>query len=72
MSLMREVAYGLLKMFVADASLVIGIFAVVSLTGVLTRYAAVSALFGGAMLSVGCVIVLVTSVLVASRASRGR
>ena len=70
MSLMREVVYGLLKMFVADASLVIGILTVVSLTGVLTRYTAVSALFGGATLLVGCLIVLVISVLKASR-SRG-
>lgn len=67
MNIPREVAGVLCKMFVGDAWLAIGSLTVVSLAGSLTRSGAVSPLFGGAILFLGCVVVLVASVALAGR-----
>lgn len=67
MNILREVGGELLKMFVGDGWLAAGIVAVVSLAGLLTRLAGVSPLIGGAILFLGCIVVLVASVAVASR-----
>jgi uncharacterized membrane protein YhaH (DUF805 family) len=72
MNLLREVAGELLKMFVGDAWLAVGILTVVSLTALLTGSGAVRPLFGGAILFLGCVVVLVASVALAGRRQRDR
>jgi hypothetical protein len=70
MNLLREVAGGLHKMFVADAWLAIGTLTVVSLTGLLTRLVCVGPLTGGAVLLLGCIAVLVASLALAGRRHR--
>jgi uncharacterized membrane protein YhaH (DUF805 family) len=72
MNILREVAAGLLKMFVGDAWLTVGILMVVSLTALLTRSGAVPSLVGGAILFLGCIVVLVASVVLAARRHRDR
>jgi hypothetical protein len=72
MNLLREVAGGLLKMFVGDAWLTIGILAVVSLAGWLTGYGGVPPLVGGVVLFLGCIVVLVASVVLSARGRRVR
>ena len=72
MNILREVASGLLKMFVGDAWLTVGILSVVSLTGLLTGSGAVLPLLGGAILFLGCIVVLVASVAVYGRRNRDR
>lgn len=72
MNLLRELVGGLLKMFVADAWLAGGIVAVVLLAGGLTRYGAVPPLVGGAILFLGCIGVLVASVVLSARGQRAR
>ena len=62
MSILREVAAGLLKMFVGDAWLTIGILSVVSLTTLLTGSGAVDPLLAGALLFLGCIAVLIGSI----------
>jgi hypothetical protein len=69
MNILRDVAGGLFKMFVSDAWLAVAILVVVSLTGLLTGSGAVPPLLGGAALFVGCILVLVASVVLASRRS---
>jgi len=70
MNILREVASGLLKMFVGDAWLTVGILGVVSLTGLLTGSGAAPPLLGGAILFLGCIVVLVASVAVYGRRHR--
>jgi hypothetical protein len=70
MNILREVAGGLLKMFVGDAWLTLGVLSVVSLSGLLTGSGAVPPLLGGAILFLGCIVVLVASVAVAGRRHR--
>ena len=73
MNILREVGSELLKMFVADAWLTCGIVSVVALTGLLTQSGAVRPLLGGALLFLGCLVVLAASVaLHARRQRRGR
>jgi hypothetical protein len=72
MNILREVACGLLKMFVGDAWLTLGILSVVSLTGLLIGSGAVRPLFGGTILFLGCIVVLVASVAVYGRRQRDR
>jgi uncharacterized membrane protein YhaH (DUF805 family) len=72
MNILREVAGGLLNMFVGDAWLTLGVLSVVSLTGLLTGSGAVRPLFGGAILFLGCIVVLVASVAVYGRRHRDR
>jgi hypothetical protein len=70
MNLLREVAGELYKMFVGDAWLTGGILTVVSLTAWLTGYGVVPPPVGGAILFLGCSVVLVASVVLSARASR--
>jgi uncharacterized membrane protein YhaH (DUF805 family) len=72
MNILREVASGLLKMFVGDVWLTIGVLGLVSLTGLLTGSGAVPPLLGGAILFLGCIVVLVASVAVYGRRNRDR
>ena len=72
MNILRDVAGGLLKMFVGDAWLTLGVLSVVSLTGLLTGSGAVPPLLGGAFLFLGCIVVLVASVAVYGRRHRDR
>ena len=66
MSILRDVAGGLLKMFVDDAWLTAGILLVVSLTGLLANAGAVP-LLRGAILFLGSIAVLLTSVVLSAR-----
>jgi hypothetical protein len=70
MNILREVAGELLKMFVGDARLAVGILTVVALTGLLTGSGAVRPLLGGAILFLGCIVVLVASVVLSGRRLR--
>ena len=70
MNILREVAGELLKMFVGDVWLTVGILIVVSLTGLLTGSGVVPPLVGGAVLFLGCIVVLVASVLLTGRRHR--
>jgi hypothetical protein len=70
MNILRGVASGLLKMFVGDAWLTVGILSVVSLTGLLTGSGAAPPLLAGAILFLGCIVVLVASVAVYGRRHR--
>jgi hypothetical protein len=72
MNVLRDVAGGLHKMFVADTWLAMGIVAVVSVTGLLTGIEAVGSLVGGALLLLGCVAVLIASIVLSGRRHRGR
>jgi hypothetical protein len=72
MNILREVAGELLKMFVGDAWLTLGVLSVVSLTGLLTGSGAVRPLFGGAILFLGCIVVLLASVGFYARRHRDR
>ena len=72
MNILRDVAAELLKMFVGDAWLAVAILVVVALTGLLTESGAVPPLFGGAVLFLGCIVVLVVSVVLSSRRHRDR
>ena len=72
MNMLREIAGGLLKMFAGDVWLAVGILTVVSLTGLLTGSGAVRPLFGGAILFLGCIVVLIASVVLAARRHRDR
>ena len=62
MKILREVAGGLLTMFVGDAWLTVGVLTVVSLTGLLTGSGSVGPLLEGALLFLGSIAVLVASV----------
>ena len=66
MSILRDVAGGLLKMFVDDAWLTAGILLVVSLTGLLANAGAVP-LLRGAILFLGSIAAVLTSVVLAAR-----
>ena len=72
MNVVREVADSLLKMFVGDAVLTVGILTVVSLAGLLTRSGMVPRLLGGAVLFFGSIAVLLASVVLSSRRLRNR
>jgi hypothetical protein len=72
MNILRDVGSGLVKMFVGDAWLTIGILAVVTLTGLLTASGAVPLLFGGGLLLAGCIVVLLGSVALHARRQRNR
>jgi hypothetical protein len=72
MSVVREVASELCKMFVGDAWLTGGILIVVSLTAGLVGYRVVPPLIGGAILFLGCCVVLVASVARSARGHRVR
>ena len=72
MNILRDVFGELYKMFIGDAWLTGGILAVVSLAGCLTRYGAVPPLVGGAILALGCIAVLVASVVLSAWRHRAR
>jgi uncharacterized membrane protein YhaH (DUF805 family) len=71
MNILRDVAGGLLKMFVSDVSTTVGILAVVLLTDLVAN-AGVIPLVAGAILFFGSIVVLVTSLALAARRSRRR
>ena len=70
MSMLRDVAGELLKMFASDLWLAVGILSVVSLTGLLTRSGVVPPLLGGIILLLGCIFTLLASVLLYARRHR--
>jgi len=72
MNLLREVAGNLLKMFVGEAWLTGSVLIIVSLTGLLVGSGAVRPLLGGAILFLGCIVVLVASVVLFVRRPRDR
>ncbi|HWY72926.1 MAG TPA: hypothetical protein VNW98_04735 [Burkholderiaceae bacterium] len=72
MNLLREVAGELTKMFVGDAWSTAGILAVVSVTAWLKGHGVVPPLVGGAILLLGCLVVLVASVVLSARRHRAR
>jgi len=72
MTMLREVAGGVYKMFVSDAWSTGGILGVVSLTAALKGYGVVPPLVGGAILFFGCIAVLVAGVVLSGRRGRVR
>jgi uncharacterized membrane protein YhaH (DUF805 family) len=71
MNILRDVAGGLLKMFVSDAWMTVGILAVVSLTDLVANAGAIP-LVAGAILLFGSIAVLATSLALGARRSRRR
>ena len=67
MKMLRELGGTLLSMFVGDGRLASGILIVVAMTGVLTRFGIAPPAFGGAILLLGCIVVLLASVDVSGR-----
>jgi hypothetical protein len=72
MNILRDAAGVLFKMFAGDAWLAVGVLSVVSLTGLLTESGAVPPLSGGAILFLGCIVVLLVSVVHSDRRHRDR
>lgn len=62
MNILREVAQELLKMFIADARLTLSILALVALTAVLIKFAGMAPAGAGAILLVGCLMILLAAV----------
>jgi hypothetical protein len=69
MTMLRELAGELVGMFVAEKRLAIAVLAIVAVTGSLVDLAGLNPLVGGAMLLLGCLMLLIESVC---RAARGR
>jgi hypothetical protein len=67
MNLVRDVAKGLLGMFVGDAGLSGAILAVVAGAALLIKTEAASTQLGGALLFAGCLAVLIGSVVRGAR-----
>ncbi|HEX9743659.1 MAG TPA: hypothetical protein VGA17_12815 [Nitrospiraceae bacterium] len=63
MTLLRDIANGLVGMFLADARLTGAILALVLIVAALTLAFDVEPLIGGAMLLVGCLLILVEAAL---------
>jgi len=72
MNFLHDAAGALVKMFVGDAWLSVGVLIIVSLTGLVTESGVVPPLVGGAILFLGCIVVLVVSVVYADRRLRNR
>jgi len=72
MNFLHDAAGALVKMFVGDAWLSVGVLIIVSLTGLVTESGVVPPLVGGAILFLGCIVVLVVSVVRADRRLRNR
>jgi hypothetical protein len=70
MNILSDVARELLKMFASDSWLVVGILTVVSLTGLLIKSGAAPSLVAGAILFLGCLFVLIVSVVSYARRRR--
>ena len=70
MSVLRDAASHILKMFAGDAVVTKGVLLAVSVAGLLTRYAIVQPLVAGGLLLFGVVAVLAVSVLIAARPRR--
>ena len=69
MSVLKELAGELVGMFVAEKRLAIAVLVIVAVTGSLVDLAGLNPLVGGAMLLLGCLMLLIESVC---RAARGR
>jgi len=72
MNFLHDAAGALVKMFVGDAWLSVGVLIIVSLTGLVTESGVVPPLVGGAILFLGCIVVLVVSVVRGDRRLRNR
>jgi hypothetical protein len=72
MSILREVAAELYKMFIGDAGSTGAILAVVLLAGGLTVSGAAPPLAGGVVLLLGCIAVLVAGVVLSAGRRRSR
>lgn len=68
MTMLKELAGELAGMFVAEKRLAIAVLAIVAVTGSLVDLAGLNPLVGGAMLLLGCLMLLIESVC---RAARG-
>jgi hypothetical protein len=73
MNILKDVLLELFGMFVADARLTLAILAIVAIAALLIDATSLPALLGGVALLVGCVVILVLSVLqAAARHKSGR
>jgi hypothetical protein len=72
MNMLRELIGGVVEMFVGDAWLAAGVLGVVLLIGVLVGTGAVPPLTAGALLFLGCVVVLLASIVLSVRRHRFR
>ena len=70
MTLLRDIANELLGMFLADARLTCAILLLVALVAVLILYFGMNASIGGAILLIGCLIILVEAVMREARQRR--
>ncbi len=72
MTILRDVLGGLVKMFVGDAWLSLGILAVVAVAALVAQSRAVTSIVGGAALLLGCIGVLLASLMAERRKRRRR
>ena len=68
MTMLKELAAGLVGMFVAEKRLAIAVLAIVALAGSLVDLAGFNPLVGGAVVLFGCIFLLIESVCRAARA----
>jgi len=67
MTMLKELAAELIGMFVAERRLTLSVLAIVAMVASLVHVIGVAPLFGGAALLLGCVTLLVESVLRGAR-----
>ena len=71
MSLIKEILAEMVGMFVGDARLTLAILALVGAVAALTRLAGIDPLLAGAVLTVGCLAVLIENVRSTARTKAG-
>lgn len=67
MNILRDVARELLGMFLADVQLATGTLTLVALVAVLVLVVKADPLFGGCLLLLGCLVVLVSTAILGAR-----
>ena len=67
MTMLKELAAELIGMFVAESRLTLLVLAIVAVAGLLVNLGSLNPLLGGAALLLGCLLLLVESVLRAAR-----
>ena len=67
MTMLKELAAELMGMFVGESRLTLSVLAIVAAVGLLVNFSSLNPLLGGAALLLGCLLLLVESVLRAAR-----
>ena len=67
MTMLKELAAELIGMFVGESRLTLSVLAIVAVVGLLVNFSSLNPLLGGAALLLGCLLLLVESVLRGAR-----